>query len=216
MVSQRARDRGKRHKAEVASRLTQKSNPELIAAFVYVMRNFKPGEWTPPEAVNTRFKSLNLRMRDALRCARWVLNIHANRAKGYWMRRHPEIELEKFGLRWAPWWEMNPDLFCDKTIFAFECEHRDLWRMVKSYLLGEALSPIDGCFTPWKQPAPMDFLGREASDPIAAGFQAEIRDQLGLNDFVAGVHAAAAVGCKPGPSKNVVREVNGQRFLKPL
>jgi hypothetical protein len=216
MVSERARARGKRHKAAVASRLTQKSNAEIICALSHILRRFKAGEWTDGKAFNTWFKTLDRPTRDAIRCAKWMLRVYAHKEKGYYMLKRPGRELEKFGLRWVDWSQLNPDLFIDRSILAFDLEHRDLWRMVKSYLVGEALSPIDGCFTPWQQPAPMDFLGREASDPIAAGFQSDIRDQLGLNDFVAGVHAAAAVDCKPGPSKNVVRIVNGQRFLKPL
>jgi hypothetical protein len=80
-VSERARERGKRRKAAVAGRLTQKSNPELIAALVYVMRHLKAGEWTSreaSEAVNTHFRTLDRRMRDAIRCSKWMLKTHFN------------------------------------------------------------------------------------------------------------------------------------------
>lgn len=217
MVSQRARDRGKRKKAAVASRLTQWSNPELVAALVYCLRRcFKPGEWVPFEPVNAHFRTLGRKKRDVVRAARWMLKIHANKAKGFYMLKHPEAELEKFGLRWVDWSQLNPDLFVDKSILAFSCEHGDLWLMVKAFLLGQELDPTLGCYTPWQAPKPVDSIWRESTNPVAAAFQSDIRDRLRVDDFVGGVQAAVAADSKPELSKNVIREVNGQRFLKPL
>jgi hypothetical protein len=131
------------------------------------------------------------------------------------MRRHPGVELEKFGLRWVDWSSMNCDLFVDRTILAFEIEHRDLWLLVKSFLLGEDLSPIASGYTPWKEPTQTELLTAESSSPIAASFQAEICDTLNVNNsFVAGVQAKA-VQPKP-PPKTVIRETNGQRVKMPV
>jgi hypothetical protein len=215
MVTERARERSKRKKAAIAGRLTQRSNAEIICALAYCLRHYRHGEWTPGEVISARFKSMNRKMRDAEYCARRMLKIHVDKKTGrYYMRKHPEMELEKFGLRWIDWQALNPDLHIDKSIIAFDLEHGNLWRMIKSFLLGEDL-PIDGCFTPWQEPRPMDCVGKQSNDPIAASFQTEIHDQLGLNDFVAGV-AACAQDPKPQRSRNVIREVNGQRFLKSL
>jgi hypothetical protein len=220
MVSQRARDRGEKNKAVVAGRLTKRSNPEIIAALVYCMRQFKPGEWTPGEAISAHYKTLNRRMNDAVYCARRMLTIHCDKKTGrYYMRRHPEIELEKFGLRWVDWSQLNPDLCCDRTILAFELEHQDLWLRVKSFLLGEDVCSIEGCYTPWREPTQTELVTMPSSDPFNAGLQAEICEKLSVNDsFVAGVQAKAAQPniLKPGPPKSAVREVNGQRFKKPV
>lgn len=216
MVSQRARDRGKKNKAAVAGRLTKQSNPEIIAALAYCIPRFKAGEWTPGEAISAHYKTLDRRMSDAVYCARRMLKIHCDKKTGrYYMRRHYGIELEKFGLRWVDWSQLNPDLCCDRTILAFELEHQDLWLLVKSFLLGQDLSPIASGYTPSKELTQTELLSKESFNPLVTDLQAEIRDRLNAGDsFVASVQAKADARpaiLKPGPSKTVVREVNGQR-----
>jgi hypothetical protein len=208
MVSQRARDRSKKRKAAVAGRLTQKSNPEIISALVYCLRRcFRAGDWTPFEPVNAHFKTLDRKRKDAVKCARWMLKIHANQAKGWYMLRHPEINLERFGLRWVDWSQMNPDLYIDKTIMAFDLEHQDLWQLVRSWLLGEDLDPIASGYTPIKATAHTE------SNPLASYLQPEIGEKLG-DPFVSSVQAKATQP-KPGP-KTVIREVDGVRMKVPI
>jgi hypothetical protein len=150
MVSQRARDRGKKHKAEMAGRLTQDDNPEVIAALAYLMRQFKlperkPGEKRrsrgnlemPAEAFNSHVRTLDCTRRHAIKIAKWMLKVHYDgKNDRYYMRRHPRVELEKFGLGGVNWSQLNPDLRIDGTILAFEGEHQDLWLLVKNFLLG--------------------------------------------------------------------------------
>ncbi len=216
MVSQRARDRGKKNKAAVAGRLTKRSNPEIIAALAYCIRQFKAGGWTPGEAISAHYKTLDLRMRDAVRCAKWMLRVHANKETGrYYMRRHPGVELEKFGLRWVDWSRLNPDLCPDKTILAFELEHQDLWLRVKSFLLGQDVCSIEGSYTPWRESTQTELLTKESSNPFVAGLQVEIRDKLNHSDFVTGLQTKVAQnGGLKQPAKNgTVREKNGCKYF---
>lgn len=215
MVSQRALDRSKRKKAAIAGRLTPASNADLIAALVYCLRRFKHGEWTPAGPINAHYKTLNRRMRDAVYCAKRMLMIYWNKEKdSYFLRRHPEIELEPFGLRWIDWQSLNPDLYGDSTILMFESEHQNLWKLVQNFLLGEKPCPgVDSSYTPkQKQSATPEFPSKESFDFLAAHVQAEIADKVGNGT---GIPWAKAAQPESAP-KVVIREINGEKFRKPL
>jgi hypothetical protein len=144
-------ERGKRKKAKIAAELT--SVEMIVACLSWLINNCVHGGWTPMKTVDSQRNLLNGVWKKHFWAASRMLKLKPSAPKGgYFMRAKPGIELEKFGLNHVDWSRLNADLSIDASIVIFSQSHKALIARVKSFLLGEQIDPLFGCFAPYEPP----------------------------------------------------------------